>query len=407
MANFANAAEANAAEAADAHQAAGHQQALLVQILHNSPVAVALTRASDGVIVDVNAEWTRLTGYARNEALGRTTVDLGFWADSGDRNQALEPLHSGGVVRNPESRMHNRNGDHVVTAMHGTRLEIGGVAHILVYLLDVTARQLAEEALRKLNADLETRVEQRTAELALARDAAQRASQVKSEFLSSMSHELRTPLNAILGFGHLLQADAAIQALPRQQRFVREVLRAGDHLLALVSEVLDLARVEAGKLPISLEPVAMAALVAECLALLRPLALERGIALLPPTLASGVVIADRTRARQALLNLLSNAIKYNRQGGQVQVDCIDEGETLCVEVTDTGPGLSDDQQRRLFQDFERLDADRSGTQGTGIGLALSRRLVLMMGGEIGVRSQPGQGSIFWFRLRRETAGQTG
>ncbi len=386
-------------------QASRHNRALLAQILQNSPVAVALTRSADGAIVDVNAEWSRLTGYAREQALGRTTVALGFWHDDSDRAQALRSLDQHGVVQNPESRMHTRDGRHVVTAMHGARIDIGGERHILVYLLDMTARSQAEEALRQLNVGLEARVAERTQELALARDAAERANRVKSEFLSSMSHELRTPLNAILGFGQLLQADPALAPLERQRRFLREILRAGDHLLALVSEVLDLARIEAGKLPISMEPMDLAAVAAECLALLRPLALERQISLhgLPPLPFPAVVQADRTRVRQVLLNLLSNAIKYNHDGGAVRLDCADEDETLRLTVHDTGRGLTATQQARLFQDFERLDADRSATPGSGIGLALSQRLVHMMQGEIGVQSQPGQGSSFWLRLQRASA----
>jgi PAS domain S-box-containing protein len=389
--------------AAQSHAATRHNQALLAQIMQNSPVAVALTREADGSIVDVNAEWSRLTGYPREQALGRTTVALGFWRDGADRAAALRPLQHQAVVNNPESRMHTRDGRHVVTAMHGARIDVGGQTHILVYLLDMTARSDAEEALRRLNSSLEARVAERTRELALARDLAERASRVKSEFLSSMSHELRTPLNAILGFSQLLQADPALAPLERQRRFVREILRAGDHLLALISEVLDLARIESGKLPISMEPVDLAGLSAECLALLRPLAQERQISLhgLPP--GPAVVQADRTRVRQVLLNLLSNAIKYNHDGGQVSLRCSDEGPTLCLTVHDTGPGLSADQQARLFQDFERLDADRSSAQGSGIGLALSRRLVQMMDGEIGVHSQPGQGSSFWLRLQRAGA----
>ena len=394
-------ADPNAETIAQLRQAlAQAQDRLLAQILQNSPVAVALTREADGTVVDVNAEWSRLTGYPREQALGRTTVELGFWRDGAERSTALRPLQRESVVNNPESRMHTRDGRHVVTAMHGARIDLGGETHILVYLLDMTARSDAEEALRQLNIGLEARVAERTRELALARDAAERASRVKSEFLSSMSHELRTPLNAILGFSQLLQADPALAPLERQRRFVREILRAGDHLLALVSEVLDLARIEAGKLPISMEPVDLAGLSAECLALLRPLAQERQITLhgLPP--GPAMVHADRTRLRQVLLNLLSNAIKYNHDGGQVRLSCIDDGPTLCLTVHDTGPGLSIDQQARLFQDFERLDADRSSAQGSGIGLSLSRRLVMLMQGEIGVHSEPGQGCSFWLRLQR-------
>jgi PAS domain S-box-containing protein len=229
-----------------------------------------------------------------------------------------------------------------------------------------------------------------------ARDEAERANQAKSEFLSRMSHELRTPLNAILGFGQLLQR-ANLSEL--QTDNVGEILHAGRHLLDLINEVLDLARIESGKFSVSLEPVPLRPLIADCLGLIRPQAENSGIEL--SEAAAGCdesVLADPTRLKQVLLNLLSNAVKYNRAHGKLSVTCLPQGDAIQIRISDTGAGLSPEQQRCLFKPFERLDADRTAIEGSGIGLALSKRLVEAMGGQIGVDSTPGAGSTFWVRL---------
>ncbi|MHA7814899.1 MAG: sensor histidine kinase [Pseudohaliea sp.] len=260
----------------------------------------------------------------------------------------------------------------------------------------ISERQAAEKALRQLNEELEDRVEQRTRELVAARDEAQRASLAKSEFLSRMSHELRTPLNAILGFGQLLQWEVRNS---QQADSVKEILRAGKHLLELINEVLDLARIEAGSLTVTREAVPLAPLLEDCLTLIGPLAEARGIRIVDGWRdAARLVRADRVRLKQVLLNLLSNAVKYNREGGSLSILCLAEADGIQVRVSDTGEGLTPEQQARLFSAFERLDADKTTIEGTGIGLALSRHLVELMQGEIGVESRPGEGSTFWVRL---------
>ena len=269
-----------------------------------------------------------------------------------------------------------------------------------VIVRDITERRRAARALQQLADDLERRVLERTAELERARAEAERANHAKSEFLSRMSHELRTPLNAILGFGQLLQMQSTDEG---ERARLREIINAGRHLLTLIDEVLDLARVEAGHLSVSPEPVAVRPLVDECLTLLRPAAAGRGVQLIEPSSQCDVhVRADRTRLKQVLLNLLSNAVKFNHAHGTVGVTCHPEPGSdppaLRIRVDDSGPGLDAQQQQRLFVPFERLDAEKRQIQGTGIGLTLSKRLVELMGGRIGVDSTPGRGSSFWVQL---------
>ncbi|MPY95668.1 MAG: response regulator [Acidimicrobiia bacterium] len=242
--------------------------------------------------------------------------------------------------------------------------------------------------------------ERRAAEQAAAdaRDAAEQANQAKSEFLSRMSHELRTPLNAVLGFGQLLD----LEDLDEDQRaYVGHVIKAGYHLLDLINEVLDISRIESGRMSLSLEPVRVGDVVTEAIDLVRPLASTRGITLPPPhdPLCRRYVRADRQRLKQVLLNLLANAVKYNHPGGRVAIACapVDEGR-FRVAVTDSGPGISSHLLERLWVPFERLGAELTEIEGTGLGLALSKRLVDVMGGSLSVSSAVGQGSTFWVDL---------
>jgi signal transduction histidine kinase/ActR/RegA family two-component response regulator len=285
-------------------------------------------------------------------------------------------------------------------AVRERRDEFGAVARAAqAFRAALQRRDEAERNLESLNTELERRVEQRTAQLAASRDEAERANHAKSEFLSRMSHELRTPMNAILGFGQLLEQSAALPAANRG--WVREIVAAGRHLLELINDVLDLARVESGKFTVSPEPVALRPLIEECLTLLQPAAGAAGVRLLEASRHCDVQVrADRTRLKQVLLNLLSNAVKYNRRQGSVNVVCVAEVDAVprvCVRVSDTGTGLEPDQLARLFVPFERLQAD-ARIEGTGIGLALSKRLIEAMGGSIGAESTPGSGSTFWVRL---------
>ncbi|MDX2300533.1 MAG: ATP-binding protein [Xanthomonadaceae bacterium] len=229
--------------------------------------------------------------------------------------------------------------------------------------------------------------------------AAEKANLAKSDFLSSMSHELRTPLSAILGFAQLLESGTP-QPTPAQRRSIDQILQAGWYLLDLINEVLDLAMIESGKLSLSLEPLALADVMHECQAMIEPQAQQRGITVnFPECDIPYFVKGDRTRVKQVLINLLSNAIKYNREHGTVVVECqVMEGDRLRICVTDSGNGLNPEQLTRLFQPFNRLGQEATAEQGTGIGLVVCKRLVEWMGGEIGVESTVGTGSVFWVEL---------
>lgn len=261
----------------------------------------------------------------------------------------------------------------------------------------ITAQYDNTGALRGFSKITRDITDRRTAEIALraAQEESERASRAKSEFLSRMSHELRTPLNSILGFAQLLDMDAHAG----QKAQVGHILRAGQHLLKLINEVLDIARIEAGRMPLNIESVPLATALQEAMTLVSPMAADGHIHLLPlPSFPPGQgVIADRQRLTQVLLNLLSNAIKYNRDKGQVSIEVAVDAQRIAVSVCDTGKGIAPDRLDQLFKPFERLETDPD-VEGSGLGLALSKSLLEMMGGNLSVESQPGSGSRFTFEL---------
>ncbi len=277
---------------------------------------------------------------------------------------------------------------------------------IIGYLLigtDNTARQQVEAERKRLNEVLQVS----HLELKKAKVAAEEANLAKSDFLSSMSHELRSPLNAILGFAQLMETGAPLPTAA-QKDSIEQILQAGWYLLELINEILDLALVESGKLSLSLEPLSLAEVLADCQAMIDPQAHKSGIQVFfPAPQGPWVIRADRTRVKQVLVNLLSNAIKYNRVGGRVDVRCEARASGITrVSVQDTGEGLSADKLSQLFQSFNRLGQEAGGQEGTGIGLVMSKRLVELMGGRIGVDSSVGVGSVFWFELDSSAALQS-
>jgi signal transduction histidine kinase len=229
------------------------------------------------------------------------------------------------------------------------------------------------------------------------KETAERASQAKTEFLSSMTHELRTPMNAILGYGQLLAHDKALNADGLDN--VAEILKAGKHLLELINEVLDLSRLESGEMVLPLEPVVISPVLADCLRLTGAMAGERGVSLRTEGFVDLVVVSNRTRLKQSLLNLMTNAIKYNQSGGAVTLRVAELADgRVRIEVEDTGLGIAPERLSEIFQPFNRIGAENSEIEGTGIGLAITRKLVGLMGGAVGVESTEGVGSKFWIDL---------
>ncbi|MES1982174.1 MAG: ATP-binding protein [Pseudomonadota bacterium] len=253
---------------------------------------------------------------------------------------------------------------------------------------DITEQKELEQALNITNTELDR-----------SRQIAEKATQAKSEFLSNMSHELRTPLNAILGFAQLMQSSSPPPTTVQGNR-LNEILKAGWHLLELINEILDLTRIESGKLALTKESISLAMVMRECRALVEVQAHQQGIKMSFPALADRVLVqGDRMRLKQVLLNLFSNAIKYNRPGGTVEIKCSSSNSKYVrISVHDSGIGMTPDNIAQLFQPFNRLGRERAAVEGTGIGLVITKRLVEMMGGTIGVESTAGVGSVFWVEL---------
>ncbi len=358
-------------------------RSFLDSVIENIPNMVFVKDAEELRFVRFNRAGEELLGYSRDDLVGKNDFDFfppaeaRFFVEK-DR-EVLERGQLLDIACEPVQTRHQ--GERI---LHTRKIPIMGPDGAPRYLLgiseDITERRRAEAALEE------------------ARRAAHRANEAKSQFLSRMSHELRTPLNAVLGFGQLLALDELSNG---QRESADQIVRAGGHLLELIDEVLDIARVESGQLRLSLEPVSLEEVVAEALGMVRPLAAVRRVRI-PEQLSGGEgrhVLADRQRLRQVVVNLLANAVKYNRPEGEVAVGCESpEPGRLRLLVSDTGIGMTEQDLERLFQPFERLGAEQSGVEGTGLGLVLTKQLVEVMGGVIGVTSEVGSGTSFWVDL---------
>jgi PAS domain S-box-containing protein len=371
------------------------EQALLDQSLRDqqfytrslieSNIDALMTTDPRGIISDVNHQMESLTGCTRDELIGAPFKN--YFTDQKRAEAGIKRVLREGKVTNYELTVLARDGKETVVSYNATTFydRDRNLKGVFAAARDVTDRKQFEDKLQENNVELES-----------AKAAAEKANLAKSEFLSSMSHELRTPLNGVLGFAQLMESDTPAPS-PAQQRSIQQILKGGWYLLRLINEILDLAMIESGKVTVSSEPMSLAEVLIDCRVLVGSQAASRQIELILPEFDHPWYIhADLTRVKQVVINLLSNAIKYNRPGGSVTVRCALHGEQrVRMYVKDTGAGLSDEQIGQLFQPFNRLGQEDSTEEGTGIGLVVTKQLVELMGGLIGVESARGVGTEFW------------
>ena len=361
---------------------------LAATVFDNTMEGIMITDA-EGNITCINPAFSHITGYTLSEVRGKNPRLFKSDRQSPEFYQVMwRDILTHGFWQG-EIWDKRKDGN-----IHAKFLNIntligkdGSISGYIAFFSDITARKQYEEEIQRLS----------HSELNKAKQEAEKASRVKSEFIASMSHELRTPMNAVLGFAQLLE----MEDLTEDQRdSVKEILTAGHHLLDLINEVLDLAKIEAQKLNIKLEKIELSTALKNCITLIQPLTSKHNIQIITDTRQCyPIVMADSLLLKQVLLNLISNAIKYNQADGSVTISCEEkEARILRVNITDTGKGLSAAQLAKLFQPFERLSAKNSDIEGTGIGLVISKKLIEAMKGRIGADSTPDVGSCFWIEI---------
>ncbi len=340
--------------------------------------AIVSVTDREGKISYANSKFVKLTGYSLEELIGRNHSMVNSGHHSAEYFGVMWDAISNGNVWQGTIKNRNKDGEYY------------WVETTIVPYMDTHGIPYQYMAIRT---DITEQVS--------AKEDAENANRAKSDFLSSMSHELRTPLNAILGFSHLLEEDENTSLDDTQKENIHEIHKAGDHLLFLINEILDLSKIEAGKMDVSFDPVALDDVIIECRDLVIPISNEMKVSVEYELSASNnkYVLGDRVRIKQALLNLVTNAVKYNKRGGRVDISTsLHAGNKLRVSVIDTGKGIANEKFGQLFKPFNRLDEKITETEGTGIGLVITKRLVELMRGEIGVQSSVGIGSTFWLEL---------
>ncbi|MBK9089941.1 MAG: PAS domain S-box protein [Holophagales bacterium] len=397
--------DAARSETARTQEALKESEARFRALFENSPNGIFITDPDTLEILDCNPRACEMNGYTREELLGRS-IDLLHPDEvrdrtAGDRDSRVrfvEQLRAEGAVT-VETVHRRKDGSLFPMETSMSVLELGGRAVVIGIDRDITPRKKAEAELARYREGLEGLVASRTAELAIERDRAKAADQLKSAFLATMSHELRTPLNSIIGFTGVLLKGFVGPLNEEQSKQLGMVKSSAHHLLALINDVLDLSKIEAGQLQVALAPFELRDAVEQCVRSLAPAAERKGLAI-SVVVETGVgrVVSDRRRVEQVLLNLLSNAVKFT-ESGNVSVRCGRQGPWIVTSVRDTGIGIPAGEIPRLFRPFQQLESGLTRRfEGTGLGLSICRRLLDLLGGDIAAESVPGSGSTFTFRI---------
>ncbi|MFZ2973975.1 MAG: response regulator [Ferribacterium limneticum] len=370
--------------------------------------AIAITSQEEGIYVDVNQAFLNMTGYTRQELIGRSSLEMSIWADPQDRQNFSLKLREKKSKINFEARFRKKSGEIFWGMFSVSPMSFNGQPCLLSITRDVTEAKAAQDELAKHRDRLEQLVAERTAELSHAKEAAEAASIAKSAFLANMSHEIRTPLNAVTGMAHLIRRGGLTS---KQSGQLDKLENAGRHLLGIINAILELSKIEAGKLVLAEMPLHIGQVLDNVLAMLQTAAQAKHLNLssesddLPPNLQG-----DPTALQQALLNYAANAVKFTDVGKVIlRVRLLTDeadGAVLRFEVEDTGIGIPAEAMPRLFAAFEQADNTLTRKYGgTGLGLAITRKLAERMGGTAGASSTPDQGSIFWFTVRLKKGSQ--
>ena len=372
----------------------------LATVVSDSNDAVIL-HDFEGKILAWNRGAKETYGYTETEALGKNVREIVADADREAALNLIQRIQQGEIVKSFELRRVTKDGRILDVWLTTTLLtdENGNPVAIATTERDITERKRAEQEVRDLNTTLEQRVTERTAELAAAKDRAEEADRLKSTFLATMSHELRTPLNSIIGFTGIILQELAGPINAEQRKQLEMVRESSRHLLALINDVLDISKIEAGQLEVRIEPFDLRALIEKVVGIVKPMADKKGLAIrveLAPEIDA--FASDERRVEQILFNLLNNAIKFTDHGG-VTLSAGSLPDALRISVADTGVGIQPENLGKLFQPFHQIDSGLTRQyEGTGLGLAICRRLADLLGGEIHATSEWGKGSVFSFTL---------
>ncbi|MCB0191999.1 MAG: PAS domain S-box protein [Anaerolineae bacterium] len=376
---------------------------LFSNAFYAGPAGMTITRIADGKFIDANASFCNMFEFSHEEVVGHTSTELNMLTLESRSKLIQQQLEAGGL-HNFELVAQSKSGKRIKVLFSSKEITLKGEICHVTTMIDITERKQAEEDLHRLNLELEERVARRTGELVQAKEQAESADRLKSAFLATMSHELRTPLNSIIGFTGIILQGLAGPLNAEQTKQLKMVQTSAQHLLALISDVLDLSKIEAGQMELHIEPVALGRVITQVARLTEPLAAKKGLALqleaasdLPP------VMADRRRLEQILINLVNNALKFTERGS-VRVRCQASDGRVVLQVIDTGIGLKPEDMGHLFKPFRQLETGLSRRhEGTGLGLSICQKLAALMAGQMSAASDgPGRGSTFSLSLPQAT-----